>query len=39
MAATWALNEATVEKTPRVGMLEVVTEVTGGRCRGWTATA
>jgi NAD+ kinase len=29
MAATWALNEATVEKTPRVGMLEVVTEVDG----------
>lgn len=29
MASTWALNEATVEKTPRVGMLEVVTEVDG----------
>jgi NAD+ kinase len=29
VAATWALNEATVEKTPRVGMLEVVTEVDG----------
>jgi NAD+ kinase len=29
MAGTWALNEATVEKTPRVGMLEVVTEVDG----------
>jgi NAD+ kinase len=28
-AATWALNEATVEKTPRIGMLEVVTEVDG----------
>ena len=25
----WALNEATVEKTPRIGMLEVVTEVDG----------
>jgi NAD+ kinase len=29
LAATWALNEATVEKTPRVGMLELVTEVDG----------
>jgi NAD+ kinase len=29
IAGTWALNEATVEKTPRVGMLEVVTEVDG----------
>ena len=29
MAGTWALNEATVEKTPRVGMLELVTEVDG----------
>jgi NAD+ kinase len=28
-AATWALNEATVEKTPRIGMLELVTEVDG----------
>jgi NAD+ kinase len=28
-AETWALNEATVEKTPRVGMLELVTEVDG----------
>src|SRR5712671_528843 len=28
-AETWALNEATVEKTPRIGMLEVVTEVDG----------
>jgi NAD+ kinase len=26
---TWALNEATVEKTPRIGMLEVVMEVDG----------
>jgi NAD+ kinase len=29
IAQTWALNEATVEKTPRVGMLELVTEVDG----------
>jgi NAD+ kinase len=29
VARTWALNEATVEKTPRVGMLELVTEVDG----------
>jgi NAD+ kinase len=29
VADTWALNEATVEKTPRMGMLEVVTEVDG----------
>jgi NAD+ kinase len=28
-AQTWALNEATVEKTPRIGMLELVTEVDG----------
>ena len=28
-AQTWALNEATVEKSPRVGMLELVTEVDG----------
>jgi NAD+ kinase len=28
-AVTWALNEATVEKTPRAGMLELVTEVDG----------
>jgi NAD+ kinase len=28
-ARTWALNEATVEKTPRIGMLELVTEVDG----------
>jgi NAD+ kinase len=28
-AGTWALNEATVEKTPRIGMLELVTEVDG----------
>jgi NAD+ kinase len=29
VTATWALNEATVEKTPRIGMLELVTEVDG----------
>jgi NAD+ kinase len=34
-AETWALNEATVEKTPRVGMLEVVTEVDGRPLSRW----
>ena len=38
-ADTWALNEATVEKTPRIGMLEVVTEVDGRPLSGGTATA
>jgi NAD+ kinase len=31
----WALNEATVEKTPRVGMLELVTEVDGRPLSRW----
>jgi NAD+ kinase len=34
-AQTWALNEATVEKTPRIGMLEVVTEVDGRPLSNW----
>jgi NAD+ kinase len=34
-AGTWALNEATVEKTPRIGMLEVVTEVDGRPLSTW----
>ena len=34
-ADTWALNEATVEKTPRIGMLEVVTEVDGRPLSRW----
>jgi NAD+ kinase len=34
-AETWALNEATVEKTPRIGMLEVVTEVDGRPLSTW----
>ena len=34
-AETWALNEATVEKTPRIGMLEVVTEVDGRPLSNW----
>jgi NAD+ kinase len=34
-AGTWALNEATVEKMPRIGMLEVVTEVDGRPLSNW----
>jgi NAD+ kinase len=34
-AVTWALNEATVEKTPRVGMLDLVTEVDGRPLSRW----
>ena len=34
-AQTWALNEATVEKPARVGMLEVVTEVDGRPLSRW----
>jgi NAD+ kinase len=34
-AGTWALNEATVEKTPRIGMLDLVAEVDGRPLSRW----
>jgi NAD+ kinase len=34
-AVTWALNEATVEKSPRIGTLEIVAEVDGRPLSRW----